>query len=78
MVGKHKTLQHDENPLTPHSILTRTQTTSRLEVMRVLEVLHRVRQEVIAHAELFDPDAVERIDKAIASLQEVTLEVKAA
>jgi hypothetical protein len=41
------------------------------EANYVLENLCRVRQEVSTHPELFEPDAVERIDKAIAAMQEV-------
>ena len=48
------------------------------EAEYVLEVLHQMRQEVIANPQWFDRDAVERIDKAIASLENITLEVKAA
>jgi hypothetical protein len=48
------------------------------EAVYVLENLYRMRQEVIAHPGLFEPDALERIDKAIASIQDVALEVKAA
>ena len=44
----------------------------------VLESLRRARPEVIAHPEWFDPDALELIDKAIASIQETKLEVHAA
>jgi hypothetical protein len=48
------------------------------EAEYVLEVLHRMRQEMNAHPQWFEPDAVERIDKAITSLQDITIEVKAA
>ena len=41
----------------------------------VLESLRRAQQEIIAHPEWFDPDALERIDKAIASTQEAKREV---
>jgi hypothetical protein len=44
----------------------------------VLESLRRARQEIIAHPEWFDPDALERIDRAIACIQEAKLEVQAA
>lgn len=37
----------------------------------VLAVLYRMRDEVYANPNLFDPDAQERIDKAIARLQGV-------
>jgi hypothetical protein len=37
-----------------------------------------LREEVIANPELFDPDAQERIDKSIASIEEVRQAVKAA
>jgi hypothetical protein len=37
-----------------------------------------MREEVITNPELFDPDAQERIDKAIASIEEVKQAVKAA
>jgi hypothetical protein len=48
------------------------------EAEYVVAILHRMREEVIAHPELFDPDAQERIDKAIASIDEVRQGVKAA
>jgi hypothetical protein len=48
------------------------------EAQYVLENLRRAREEVTAHPELFDPDALERIDKAIAAVREVRLEAKAA
>lgn len=44
----------------------------------VLESLCRARQEVIAHPEWFDADAVERIDKAIAAIQEARIGAEAA
>lgn len=44
----------------------------------VLKNLRGTRQEVIAHPELFEPDALQRIDNAIASLQEAKREAKAA
>lgn len=44
----------------------------------VLQSLRQARQEIIAHPEWFDPDALERIDKAIASIREAKLEAKAA
>jgi len=40
--------------------------------------LYRSRQEVIAHPEWFEPDALQRIDKAIASIGEARLAAKAA
>jgi hypothetical protein len=43
------------------------------EALYVLENLRRAREEVTAHPELFDPDALERIDKAIAFVQGVRL-----
>jgi len=48
------------------------------EAQYVRENLLRARQEVIAHQEWFEPDAVERIDEAIASLQGARREAKAA
>ncbi len=36
----------------------------------VLKNLYRARQEVIAHPEWFEPDALERIDKAMAAIEE--------
>jgi hypothetical protein len=36
----------------------------------MLDNLRRMRQEVTANPQWFDPDALERIDQAIASLQE--------
>ena len=44
----------------------------------VLENLFRTREEVIAHPEWFDPDTLERIDKAILRTQEIRAEAKAA
>ncbi len=41
------------------------------EAAYVLGVLHRMRDEVSANPRLFDPDAQERIDEAIARMQEV-------
>lgn len=38
----------------------------------VVENLCRARQEVVAHPEWFDPGAVERIDKALAHVQDAT------
>ena len=37
----------------------------------VLENLYRSREEAIAHPELFEPDALGRIDKAILHCQDV-------
>lgn len=37
----------------------------------VLAVLHRMRDEVAANPELFDPDAQERIGEAIARMENV-------
>ena len=48
------------------------------EAEYVLEVLYRMRIEVTAHPKWFEADALEQIDKAIASVQDVRLEVKAA
>jgi hypothetical protein len=39
------------------------------EAQYVLTVLYRMRDEVSADPELFDPDAQERIDEAIARIQ---------
>ena len=39
------------------------------EAQYVLTVLCRMRDEVLADPELFDPDAQERIDEAIARIQ---------
>jgi hypothetical protein len=44
----------------------------------VLDVFYRMRQEVTTHPQWFEPDAVERVDKAIASIHQVRLKVKAA
>ena len=44
----------------------------------VVRNLYRSRRDVIAHPERFDPDALQRIDKAIASIGEVRLAAKAA
>jgi len=44
----------------------------------VLENLCRARQEVIAHPEWFEPEALERIDKAIASIRDAKLGAQAA
>jgi len=44
----------------------------------VRERLGRARQEVITHPDWFEPDALERIDKAIAAIPEAKLEVEAA
>jgi len=41
------------------------------ELDYVLENLCRARQEVIAHLELFGPDSLERIDKAIRYTEEI-------
>ena len=48
------------------------------ETEYVLESLRRARQEITAHPEWFDDDALERIDKAIASIHEAKLEVPTA
>jgi len=37
----------------------------------VLENLYRSREQVIAHPELFEPDSLERIDKAIRYTEEI-------
>lgn len=44
----------------------------------VLKNLCRARQEVIAHPEWFEPDALQRIDQAIASIEAAKLAAKAA
>jgi len=44
----------------------------------VLENLYRSREEVIAHPELFEPDSLEQIEKAIVHCQEVKGGAKAA
>ena len=44
----------------------------------VRESLGRARQQVNTHPEWFEPDALERIDKAISAIQEAKLEVEAA
>jgi len=44
----------------------------------VLRNLRRARQDVVAHPGLFEPDALERIDKAIASIERARLAAKAA
>ena len=41
------------------------------EAEYVLTVLHRTRNEAAANPELYDPDAQERIDEAIARIEEV-------
>ena len=43
-----------------------------------LENLYRSREEVIAHPDLFEPEALERIDRAIVYYQEVKGGAKAA
>jgi hypothetical protein len=48
------------------------------EAEYVLAVLYRMREEVIANPQLFEPDAQERIDKAIAFIEQVRHTVKAA
>ena len=48
------------------------------EAEYVLALLHRMREEVIANPQLFDPDGQEQIGKAIASIEEVKHTVKAA
>jgi hypothetical protein len=48
------------------------------EALYVLDILHRTRQAVTANPRWFDPDALERIDKAIASLEGARPELKAA
>ena len=47
------------------------------ETNHVLENLLRARQEVIAHPESFEADALKQIDKTIASMKEVKLAVEA-
>jgi len=49
-----------------------------LDVDYVLEHLYRARQDVAARPEWFEPDAPERIDKAIACAQEARARAKAA
>jgi hypothetical protein len=44
----------------------------------VVRNLYRSRQEVIAHPEWFEPDALQRIDETIASIEAVRLVAKAA
>ncbi len=42
------------------------------ELEYVLQALHRTRQELVANPRLFVPGALERIDRAIAALGELT------
>jgi hypothetical protein len=44
----------------------------------VLTILQRMREEVNANPQLFDPDALERIDEAIACMEGARQHVKAA
>jgi len=44
----------------------------------VVRNLYRSRRDVIARPERFDPDTLQRIDKAIASIEEIRLAAKAA
>lgn len=44
------------------------------EAEYVLTVLHRMRTEACCNPELYDPDAQERIDEAIARVEEVLRE----
>jgi hypothetical protein len=44
----------------------------------VLKNLHRARQDVIAHPEWFEPDALERINKAMAAIEEALPNVEMA
>jgi hypothetical protein len=44
----------------------------------VLAILQRMREEVNANPQLFDPDALERIDEAIACMEGARQHVKAA
>jgi len=44
----------------------------------VLENLYRSREEVIAHPELFEPDSLERIEKAIVYCKWIKAGAKAA
>ena len=44
----------------------------------VVRNLYRSRQDVIAHPGWFDPDALQRIDKTIVSIEEARLAAKAA
>lgn len=48
------------------------------EAEYVLAILRRMREEVAARPELFDPDARERIDKAIVSIENVAQVARAA
>ena len=42
----------------------------------VLKNLYRTRQEVIAHPEWFEPDALEQIDEAMAAIEAALPKVK--
>ena len=48
------------------------------EAEYVLAILYRMREEAVAHPDLFEPDAQERIDKAIAIVEGVREAAKAA
>jgi hypothetical protein len=48
------------------------------EVDYILKNLDRARQDVIEHPQLFDPNALEDIDKAIASVQETIVSIQEA
>ena len=48
------------------------------EAEYVLTILYRMRDEVIANRTWFDPDALERIDEAIARIEGVTQTLQAA
>ena len=48
------------------------------EANYVLENLCRARQEVIAHPELFEPDSLERIERALAAIEKAQLADQAA
>ena len=68
----HAAATSGENVPQPHRAV------SMNPVDYVLENLYRSREEVIAHPELFEPEALERIDKAIVHCQEVKGGAKAA
>jgi len=44
----------------------------------LLENLLRMREELVGHPEWLEPNALERLDKTIASIREVRLAAKAA
>jgi len=63
-------------------VLAQRQTIRRAVSMNpldyVLENLYRSREEVIAHPEWYQPDSLERIDKAILRTEEIKSTHKAA